>query len=154
MLFGNARFSWRKSSHSGPIPLPVAVEWTFWWLSQWELDETGLVVKVWPACVKSLYSQMLQSSANSRLLKQLLKCTMWKASHKSSDPFLKCFWEMKCFCGSFRPRQKLCLQLRCFIYWMPSTGCLGTARWLLHECSGIFGSVRIILHKNVKSLSF
>ena len=104
-----------------PVLLPVGMEWKFWWLSQWEPDETCLLVKVGPACAKSLHSATFQLSENLRLLKQLLKCKMWKVSHKSSCPYLKYFWELEHFSNFFfRPRKKLCLRLWCFVYLMPS----------------------------------
>lgn len=84
-----------------PVLLPVGMEWTFWWLSQWEPDESGLLAKVGPKCAKSLYSATFQLSENFRLLKQLLKCKMWKVSHKSSCPYLTCFWELEHFSEYF-----------------------------------------------------
>lgn len=87
----------------------VGMDWKFWWLSPREPDKSGLLVKVGPTCAKSLYSTTFQLSGNFRLLKQLLKCKMWKASHKSSCPYWKYFWELEHFSDFFLGQDGSCV---------------------------------------------
>ena len=158
-----------------PALPPVGMDWKLWWLSPREPDESGLLVKVGPACAKSLYSTTFQLPENFRLLKQLLKCKMWKASHKSSCPYWKYFWELEHFSDFFKAKTEVVSSIVMFCLFnaihLVACGWPGNFCMCALAFSGVLGSLfykdkmQLLRHfrwavlnktgyKNVKPLSF